>query len=383
MLRRTQSVALKDDTDTDDLPRQEARPSLLRNDARQRLEKLRGEYERPAAAPAAASAPADSDATPVEHPVLPQRPSVPDRARNGGLDALRTEYHRSLLTPAEEERTNPLAGIFGMLRPSRVILLVVALLAGGVAAYLAVSRPADPVPAAAAAPAPVEIREVKAPTAQVLVARSAIGIGQALTPDNLQWQEWPETAVRTEFITQASQPDALTSMNTSLARSAFYAGEPIRAEKLAPVGEGLLASILEPGMRGVAVSVTADSAAGGFVAPGDHVDVLMSRTTPLGTDSQTILSNVRVLAIDSHVGGPGDAPAPADGDSGDGTTFATAIATLALTPTQAEIIVSAASISKLTLVLRSVSDTGNTDDARAAAANAQIKLTSPFWAAKG
>lgn len=377
LLRRTQSVALKDDDDIDDLPRQEARPSLLRNDARQRIETLRTEYDRPTDI-----ASADPAASPTESAsVLPQRPSVPDRARNGGIDALRTEYQRSLLAPTDDppSRLGGIVQAIGLLRPSRIILLVVALLAGGLAVYLATSRPPEPVPAAAAAPA-VEVREIKAPTAQVLVAKLPIGVGQTLSADSLEWQEWPQSAVRTDFITDASQPEAQTSMSASIARTPFFAGEPIRAEKLAPAGEGLLASILDPGMRGVAVSVTAESAAGGFVTPDDHVDVLLTRTTPLGQSVETILSNVRVLAIDSHIGGPGTtAPAPTDADA-TAVIFTAAIATLALDATQAEVIINASSMGKLTLVLRSVSDVSKPAVAHDVAANAAIRLTSPFWA---
>jgi pilus assembly protein CpaB len=173
----------------------------------------------------------------------------------------------------------------------------------------------------------------------------------------------------------SATPDAITDIAGSIARSEILAGEPIRAEKLVPAGGGFLSSILETGMRAVSVSVAADSASGGFVSPGDRVDVVLTRTLVSGQDSQIILRNVRVLAINAQLGdtaaAPDDAPASA--------AFAnTAIATLELDPTEAQVIINATSIGKLTLMLRPVADAPASERADTAA-NAAIRLSSPFW----
>ena len=80
-------------------------------------------------------------------------------------------------------------------------------------------------------------------------------------------------------------------------------GEPITDRKVVRAGAaGVLAATLDPGMRAMAVPLSAESAAGGFILPGDHVDVVQSRQVevPGGTDkkfaSGSVLRNVKVLA---------------------------------------------------------------------------------------
>ncbi len=92
-------------------------------------------------------------------------------------------------------------------------------------------------------------------------------------------------------------------------RSPFVAGEPIREVKLARPGSGFLSAILPSGMRAVAVRVSASNTAGGFILPGDRVDVVADRcpaieraTRRRENVSRTILANIKVLAIDQTVG---------------------------------------------------------------------------------
>ena len=98
-----------------------------------------------------------------------------------------------------------------------------------------------------------------------------------------------------------------------------------------------------------------------------------------GPRSETILRNVRVLAINSKVVDAGSTgPAP---DEKQGHTFGgQAIATLALDPPDADLVVSALAIGKLSLLLRPIeaSDTGKTAKAQDSA-NQAIRMSSPFW----
>lgn len=261
------------------------------------------------------------------------------------------------------------------IRPSRIMLVFVAIAAGGAAAWLAVQRET---------PAPEPVMEVVTevvpePRVQVLVAASMIGVGQKLSPQTVQWMEWPENSVRPEYITDEAVPDAMTHMAGAIARYEIFPGEPIREQKLAQPGDGYLSVVLEPGMRAVAVPVTPESASGGFILPNDHVDVVLTRSTDRGPDSRTLLSNVRVLAINGQIGGTEPAD---DGEETQPQGFSEfAIATLALDQTQGEVIVGAQSLGKLTLVLRSMTDatSGETQAAELSAANQAIRLTSPFW----
>jgi pilus assembly protein CpaB len=188
---------------------------------------------------------------------------------------------------------------------------------------------------------------------QILVANAAIGVGQRLSADTISWQDWPQGAVRPEYITKTAVPDALTSMKDSVARFEFFPGEPIIAQKLVKSDQGYMSAVLAEGMRGVSVQVSAESAAGGYIMPNDRVDVV---STDNGT-TQTILSDVKVLAINLRLGEAGTTGAPDTPDDPKSNIFqSTAIATLELTPGQGETIINAAKAGSLSLVLRSIAD---------------------------
>lgn len=319
---------------------------------------------------------------------FPQQDSEPEPSRSEGprlaipkaerqnLDALRAEFQKSLQSDGEERSYEGLRrGVKPRfsIPPSRLILVAVALLAGGIAGYLALSqdKPAPP-------PVVETAKPVEAPVMQVLVAKAAIPPGTRLTADSLEWIDWPEKAVRAEYVTNAAAPEAMTEMVGALARAQFYPGEPIREEKLSKGGEGYLSAILASGMRGVSVPIDAESASGGFIVPGDHVDVVLTKNSDVEKDAATLLQNVTVLAINANLGGDGASAAPAGEAST--TTFADhAIATLALDPTQAEVIIGAMGMGKLSLALRPTGDVADAATAAERAANAAIRMTSPFW----
>jgi pilus assembly protein CpaB len=330
----------------------------------------------------AAAAPVDEVKDPpwaeVERPAFAKVERRKTERRS--MDALRSEALRSVIEMVEDKNfgglRNRVQGRRGMIPWSRIALLLVALAAGGAAAFLATQQ--QPQPAATI------VQEIKAPTTQILVAKQAISVGQRLAPDSLEWIDWPEQALRPEYVTVAAAPEAMTQMAGSVARFEFFAGEPIRAEKLAPAGGGFLSALLETGKRGVSVSVAAESASGGFVVPNDHVDVVLTRASDIaGQDSQTILHNVRVLAINARLGETGANGAPADAAAPSTDVFSNdAIATLELDPTQAEVIINATGMGKLSLMLRPTSDSAEAGSVDQRAANAAIRISSPFWSKK-
>src|SRR5689334_15596040 len=102
---------------------------------------------------------------------------------------------------------------------ARIVVLTLALGAGGFAAYLARGTDSAPPPAQ-----PV----VQLPTVEVLVAKSDIGLGQSVKPDDMQWQTWPAATASNNLIRRDSQAEAITTVAGSIARAPFIAGEPIR-----------------------------------------------------------------------------------------------------------------------------------------------------------
>jgi pilus assembly protein CpaB len=240
------------------------------------------------------------------------------------------------------------------MRISRILLIAVALVAGGLAFFLATRGGGE-------APVIPPTQVVQEARAQILVAKTAIGIGERLSDQNIEWQDWPELALRPEYITSSATPEAVSDMKGAVARFEFFPGEPIREQKLVRSDQGYLSAVLDKGMRGVSIAVTADSASGGFIVPNDHVDVILTRSTPEGQSSETILSNVRVLAINTRLGELGSTGAPDDPNNPRAEVFANeAIATLELDPGQAETVVNAVELGKLSLALRSIVDFADT-----------------------
>ena len=107
---------------------------------------------------------------------------------------------------------------------ARIVVLIIALGAGGVAAYLASgiqNKPTAPAQPAA-----------QMETVDVLVAKSDIGLGQTARPEDLQWQVWPKGMASGSFIKRNERPDAVNQIAGSIARTPILAGEPIREQKL-------------------------------------------------------------------------------------------------------------------------------------------------------
>src|SRR5580693_343300 len=189
------------------------------------------------------------------------------------------------------------------MKPARLIVLFIAIAAGGVAALLAGRSEQAPAPP----PAPVAQLE----TADVLVANAEIGMGSSVPAEDLRWQTWPAAAASANFIRKSERPDAITQLAGSIARAPFSDGEPIREAKLIHAnGSGYMAAILPTGMRAVSTDISPETGAGGFILPNDHVDVILTRRdrdaekSNGGSEthiSETILNNVRVLAIDQTI----------------------------------------------------------------------------------
>jgi len=230
---------------------------------------------------------------------------------------------------------------------SRLIILGVAVAAAGGAGYVAKNMVAAP-------PPQVIVDSPQAPAIalqDVLVLSGDVAMGSQLE-NNISWESWPANGINANFITRAAEPEALEKLKGSVARVAMYTGEPLRRSKLIGEGQSFMSSILPSGMRAVATAISADTSAGGFILPNDFVDVIMTRRSDTGNagsgfTTETILKNIRVLAIDQTI----------QEDEEGKKTRVGQTATLELTPQQAEIITVAQQMAdRLTLALRSITD---------------------------
>jgi pilus assembly protein CpaB len=236
------------------------------------------------------------------------------------------------------------------MKAARLVVLGVAVAAGGVAALL-VGRSHQP-------EAPKET-VVPLETVEILIAKNDLERGQLIGPADLQWQTWPKAAANSNFIQKTARPDAIHQFVGAIVRVPVAAGQPIYDPMVVfAKGSGFLAAILPKGMRAVAMDVAPDSAAGGFILPGDHVDVLLTHHDKeaekenAGTEkilSETILRNVPVLAADQTVE-----------EKGNQKVAVAKTVTLEVTPSQAEELELAHVQGTLSLSLRSLLDSQDT-----------------------
>jgi len=230
------------------------------------------------------------------------------------------------------------------MKAARIVVLAVAVGAGGVAALLAgrSEKPPEVKPEPVAQVASVDI----------LVAKNDIAVGQTVSPGDIQWQAWPIATASGNFIRKPDRPDALETLSGQIARYPFVSGEPIREAKLVNAkGSGFMAAILPSGMRAVSTQISPETGAGGFILPNDRVDVIMTRRAGDKASgdqtSETVLSNIRVLAIDQNV----------EEKNGQKVVVGKT-ATLELSSGQAETLALAQQTGSLSLALRSITDAG-------------------------
>ena len=243
-----------------------------------------------------------------------------------------------------------------------IVLVVAAAAAVGLALvfrHMTASRPSTAMAATVPPPRP-QIR--------VLVAKHDLKIGARLQAEDVTWQPWPQSAVNPAFITggpaSASLMDkaeqvfagdpVVQAVTGSLVREALVANEPMSPRKLVKGGQGGFMSVKLPsGMRAMSTQVTVETGVGGFILPGDHVDVIenikMSSEGGHGptqpVQSRTILQNLTVLAIDQ-------AAEPKKGAS----SLVGATVTLALPVADIDLLAKAREEGTLQLALRSYAD---------------------------
>lgn len=242
------------------------------------------------------------------------------------------------------------------MRAARIIVLGVALVAGIGAAIVAKgSRPREAI--VVRPPPPVAMD-------RVLVAARDFNLGDVIDETGMRWEEWPQDKIPQGLVRESVFPGGAEELKGAIVRSNFTAGEPLRRERLIKGSHsGFLASILAPGKRAVAINIDTQgsSTAGGFILPNDRVDVIhifrdedaARRGNGNAFVSQTVLTNVRVLAIGQNF------------EEKNGERVVTgANATLELTPSEAETIMLAQRTGLLSLALRGMSEASRSGEER-------------------
>jgi pilus assembly protein CpaB len=239
-----------------------------------------------------------------------------------------------------------------MRRNARLVVAAIAVFAALIAAYLVSGLPDKSqvaLPAAERGPGP--------PTFDVLLATGELQVGTVVGPQHINWRPWPADAASPHLIRKNDRPNAKEEFLNSIVRVGLLDGEPVRVEKLVKAdGSGFMSAILPAGMRAMAITIDSrgTNSAGGFILPNDRVDVIRTfrndaASKTAGTesfDTETILSNIRVLAIGQKVQ-----------EGSNGERYVTGeTATLELDLTQVETIAFAQRSGSISLALRSMVD---------------------------
>ena len=182
---------------------------------------------------------------------------------------------------------------------------------------------------------------------KILVASHTLPAGQFVKEDDMQWQEWPNDSINSNYILEGTRQ--IDTIIGSVVRNNIGAGEPVLDDRLIKKGDrGFLSAVMTAGTRAVTVQLQQTAGLGGLVVPGDHVDVLLtaiipgSQGEPEHRATQTVLDDIRVIAIDQKMS-----------DTATENVMARS-ATLEVTPKQAEILALVSDMGKLSLTLRSI-----------------------------
>jgi pilus assembly protein CpaB len=181
------------------------------------------------------------------------------------------------------------------------------------------------------------------PMSDVLVTNNALQPGQALAADLVHWQKWPTSSVDSTFITREAGGSIDNVVKGAVVRTPLAAGQPITNVAIVHGNAvGMMAAMLNPGMRAISIPINTDSGAGGFILPNDRIDLILIRKGEANRiSSTTLLTDVRVLAVDQTF--------KQDKDT---KTVIGKTVTLEVTPPQAEQVAKAQSQGMLSLSLR-------------------------------
>ncbi len=223
-----------------------------------------------------------------------------------------------------------------LLRALLIIVSGLGLAAGGVFVTMQMSE-RDEVPVAAP--------EVE--TTPVLIADVPIGFAVEITRDMVRVQEWPSDFVPQGALSALDQVVGDEERGYRRAKRPIATGEPLLVSKLSGFGEKVtIAQTIDPTKRAISIRVDDVSGVGGFVTPGDHVDIVLTRRDNKEQVATTILQNVLVRGIDQIADQERDKP------------VVVRTVTVEVSPDEAQKLVLAQQAGRLSLTLRPV---GNSD----------------------
>lgn len=199
---------------------------------------------------------------------------------------------------------------------------------------------------------------------EILVAAKNLKIGNELKEGDTRWQSWPKSGVFPGAVKRADKQKPQEAIEGRLARD-ISQGEPIvQTALIGQSAPNFVAASLAPGMRAMAIEVSAETMVGGFIGPGDFVDIILTYKENISPDeenpkvlnyielnlekyaTETILQNVKILAVDQSTTRP----------EKDKKAKVAKTVSVAVGPKDAERLSLASQLGDLNLVLRGVGD---------------------------
>ena len=266
----------------------------------------------------------------------------------------------------------------------RRTLLIVGLAVAAVVVFTQVKKLGTPNPVQQVA-APAQVIE-KVKYVDVLVATTNMSLGSRVSDQSVKWKQWPAEALSPALISNDLRPQAIEELKGAIVRSPILEGEPISEGKLVKAGaSGVMAALLKPGMRAVTTRISVDTAAGGFMQPGDRVDIILTQTvqpsrSASSTQSSqrvfiadTIFENVHVLAIDQTYSTSAEGGAAVIGST----------ATFEMSQEDAELLQQSVSKGDLSLTLRGIIRSGARAISAAKTEKKQVETESTLTVYRG
>src|SRR5271169_6152892 len=190
----------------------------------------------------------------------------------------------------------------------------------------------------------MEANNKQVATHTIVVAKEPLRFGTELSASMLQEVAWPSESMPAGSFAAIND---ILSGGRRIVLSAIEANEPVLALKITGAGQrATLSALVQPGKKAVTIRVNDVEGVGGFVLPGDHVDVVLTRQIDKGSaTTEVVLQNTKVLAVDQ---------------SADERTFKAAVAksiTLEVDTVEAQKVWLASSVGSLSLLLRKAGET--------------------------
>lgn len=211
---------------------------------------------------------------------------------------------------------------------------------------------------------------------EILAAAKPLKAGETLSADNMKWSSWPKAGVFPGAVVRKGKDQTAQDALQGKMLQDIAEGEPITSSMIVKEKSNMMAAKLRPGMRAVSIDAKASAQVSGLINPGDYVDVILTYRSKIkygGSDdsitnmvnanltkmaSETIMENVRILAVDQRVNAPSETK---EGDGKKKAAKAGKLVTLEVTPEGAEVIAMARKAGDLTLSLRRLGENDVSD----------------------